>query len=124
MYLIGFIVAGERTMLPLWLHMHQASVVSHLIDLLLQALVLYWLQIAVVVIGTGWCLALAGTLLFGGWYAYTHPTTGNDRMIRRLARLLWFLTFGLTDDPPPDLESEETSREGEREWSAGPPKTC
>jgi hypothetical protein len=111
-------------MLPLWVHIHQASVTSHLMDLLLQAHVLFWLQIAVVVIGTGWCLALAGTLLFGGWYAYTHPTTGNDWVMQRLVRLLWFLTFGLTDDPSPDLESEDTSRGGEKERSADPPIIC
>lgn len=80
-------------------------------DLLLQAQVVLWLQIAVVVVGTVWCMALASTLCFGGWYAYTHPTTGNDRVIRRLTRLLWFLTFGLTDNPSSPVESLDSSQE-------------
>ena len=70
------------------------------------------LQIVVVVVGTAWCIALAGTACFGGWYAHTHPTTGNDQVMLRLARLLRFLTFGLTDYP--FLESgldEDTSQE-------------
>jgi hypothetical protein len=46
------------------------------------------LQMVVVVVGTAWCMALASTAFFGGWYAQTHPTTGNDRVMRRLARLL------------------------------------
>jgi hypothetical protein len=37
MYLIGFIAAGERTMLPPWLPLHQAFVVAHPMDFLLQA---------------------------------------------------------------------------------------
>ncbi len=113
-----------RTILPFWLHMPQAGLVSSLTTLLQQAHVLFWLQIAVVAVGVAWCIAVASTLLFGGWYAHTHPTTGNDRVIQRLVRLLWFLTFGLTDPPVPDLESEDTSREAERERSAGPPMTC
>jgi hypothetical protein len=73
------------------------------------------LQMVVVVVGTAWCMALASTAFFGGWYAQTHPTTGNDRVMRRLARLLWFLTFGLTDAPSADLVGEDTSREAEKE---------
>jgi hypothetical protein len=73
------------------------------------------LQIVVVVGGTAWCIALAITAFFGGWYAHTHPTTGNDRVMRRLARLLRCLTFGLTDAPFPDLDGENSSREAEKE---------
>jgi hypothetical protein len=65
-----------------------------------------------------WCIALASILCIGGWYARTHPTTGNDQVIQRLARLLGFLTFGLTDAASPDMESEETSRKAEREQDA------
>jgi hypothetical protein len=75
-------------------------------------------QVIVVVVGTAWCIALASILCIGGWYAHTHPTTGNDQVIQRLARLLGFLTFGLTDAASPDMESEETSRKAEREQDA------
>jgi len=71
------------------------------------------LQIVVVVVGTAWCLALASTAFFGGWYAHTHPTTGNDQVMRRLVRLLQFLTFGLTDAPFSALEDKDTSREAD-----------
>jgi hypothetical protein len=114
MSLIGFIAAGERTMMPFWLPPHQMFAVAHLMDLL-QAQVWFWLQLMVVSGGTAWCIALASTLCFGGWYAATHPTTGNDRVMRRLARLLRYLTFGLTDYPLPDLESEERSSEAQRQ---------
>jgi len=60
------------------------------------------LQIVVVVVGTTWCIALASTACFAGWYAHTHPTTGNDWVMLQLARLLRFLTFGLTDSPFPE----------------------
>jgi hypothetical protein len=73
------------------------------------------LQNGIVVVGTAWCIALASTVFFGGWYAHTHPLTGNDQVMRRLARLLRFLTFGLTDAPFPDPEGEDTSREAEKE---------
>lgn len=63
---------------------------------------LVWLQIVVVIVGTVWCLALASTICFVGWYAHTHPTTENARVMLRLARLLRFLTFGLTDCPFPE----------------------
>ena len=76
------------------------------------------LQIVIVVVGTVWCIALASTACFVGWYTHTHPTTGNDLVMRRLARLLRFLTFGLTDSPFPNLESEDTSREAQRERDA------
>ena len=76
---------------------------------------LVWLQLVVVVVGTAWCMALAGIAFFGGWYAHTHPLTGNDRVMRRLARLLRFLTFGLTDAPFPEMEGENTSRVAEKE---------
>ena len=72
---------------------------------------LFWLQMAVVVIGTSWCLTLIGMVFFGGWYAHTHPTTGNDRVIRGLMRLLWVLTFGLTDYPLSPLEGVDGSEE-------------
>jgi hypothetical protein len=113
-------------LLPLWLHTPQTEWVSYLTALLLQARAFFWLQMGVVLIGVAWCIAIASTLFFGGWYAHTHPTTGNDRVIRGLARLLWFLTFGLTDYPSSDLESEDASRESERERDvpAGPPMTC
>jgi hypothetical protein len=75
---------------------------------------LVWLQIGVVAVGTAWCIALASTAFFGGWYASTHPATGNDQVMRRLARLLRFLTFGLTDAPFPDPDGEDTSREAEK----------
>ncbi|HEY4385118.1 MAG TPA: hypothetical protein VGN34_11670 [Ktedonobacteraceae bacterium] len=65
-----------------------------------------WLQIAVVLVGTAWCLALTCTAFFVGWYAHMHPARGDDRVMHWLAHLLWFLTFGLTDDPFPDLEDE------------------
>jgi hypothetical protein len=110
MYPFSFIVAGERNSM---LYMHQASGVSHIMDLLLQAHVLFWLQMLIVVVGTTWCMALASILCFGGWYARMHPTTGNDRVIRRLTRLLWFLTFGLTDRPSDPVESLGNSQEGE-----------
>jgi hypothetical protein len=70
------------------------------------------LQIVVVVVGTAWCIALAGTACFGGWYAYTHPTTGNDQVMLRLARLLRFLTFGLTDSPFPESGLDEDTSQG------------
>jgi len=76
-----------------------------------SSVLLFWLQMAVLIVGVLWCVALASVLFFGGWYAHTHPLTGNDQMIRRLTRLLRFLTFGLTDAPSPDLKSEGTSRE-------------
>jgi hypothetical protein len=75
------------------------------------SVLLFWLQMVVLIVGVMWCVALASVLFFGGWYAHTHPRTGNDQMIRLLTRLLWFLTFGLTDAPFPDLKSEGTSRE-------------
>lgn len=70
--------------------------------LLLLAPVAFWGQMVIVVIGTTWCIALVCALFFGGWYAWTHPTTGNDRAMRKLARLLRGLTFGLTDSPFPE----------------------
>jgi hypothetical protein len=73
------------------------------------------LQLIVVVVGTVWCIALASTAGFVGWYAHTHPANGKDQVMERLARLLRVLTFGLTDSPFPDLEGEDTSREAERE---------
>ena len=88
-------------MYPLWLSLHQAFIVAHLMALLLQGQGWFWLQLVVVVGGTAWCIALASTVCFGGWYAHTHPATGNDRVMRRLARLLRFLTFGLTEAPFP-----------------------
>lgn len=74
------------------------------------------LQIIVVVVGTAWCLVLVSILCFGGWYTRTHPATGNDRVMVRLARLLQFLTFGMTDCPFPEPGfHEDTSREAARE---------
>jgi hypothetical protein len=73
------------------------------------------LQMVVVVVGTAWCIALASTALFGGWYAQTHPTTGNDRVMRQVTRFLWFLTFGLTDAPLPNQQGEGARREAEKE---------
>ncbi len=76
------------------------------------------LQMVVVAVGTAWCVALASTLFFGGWYAQTHPTTGNDRVMRRLARLLRFLTFGLTEAPFPEPSGEDTSSESDNQPDA------
>lgn len=106
-----FVIPGGRTLSLLWWHTFQADVVLLLTAFLLPAVFWFWVQMAVLVIGVAWCVALASTLLFGGWYAHTYPTTGNDLVIRRLARLLWFLTFGLTDTPSSDTQSEGTSRE-------------
>lgn len=64
---------------------------------------LFWLQMTVVIGGVIWCVALMSTLLVGGWYASTHPTTGTDRVILQVARVLRFLTFGQTEYPPPPL---------------------
>lgn len=76
-----------------------------------SSMLLFWLQMAILIVGVLWCVALASVLFFGGWYAHTHPTTGNDLMIRRLVRLLWFLTFGLTDAPSSDQKSEDARQE-------------
>ena len=73
---------------------------------------LFWLQMTVVIGGVIWCVAMMSTLLVGGWYASTHPTTGTDRVILQVARVLRFLTFGLTEYPPPHL-----NRGCEDEWS-------
>lgn len=107
-----FTSAGGSSVLLLWLYPLQADMVSSLTTFLLQAQVLFWVQMAVLVIGVAWCLALASTVFFGGWYAYTHPTTGNDHMIRQITRLLRFLTFGLTDAPSSDHKSED-ARQGD-----------
>src|SRR5258708_32910991 len=48
---------------------------------------LLWLQMTILVGGLLWCLALTLTLGIGGWYAVTHPETGRDRTILRVARL-------------------------------------
>jgi hypothetical protein len=73
------------------------------------------LQIVVVVVGTAWCIALASTACFAGWYAHAHPTAGNDRVMLRLARLLRFLTFGLTEAPFPEPSGEDTSSEADKQ---------
>ena len=83
--------------------------------LLLQGQGWFWLQLLVVVGGTAWCGALASTVCLGGWYAHTHPTTRNDQVMRRLARLLRFLTFGLTEAHFPESSCEDTSPEAERQ---------
>lgn len=102
-------LTGVRTLLLSRLSMFQAPLASSRSWLLLPAQVIFWGQVVVVVAGTGWCMALASTLCFGGWYAQTHPTTGNDWVMRRLARLLQFLTFGLTEAPFPEPSGEDTS---------------
>lgn len=109
-----FLFAPGSSMLPLRLYTFLLDVVSFLTTLLRQGHVLLWIQMSVVVIGTIWCIALAGTLCFGGWYASTHPTTGNDRAIRRITYLLWCLTGGLTDTPSPEQESEYVSQKTEQ----------
>jgi hypothetical protein len=111
MYPIVFMIVGGRHMLPPRLSIHLADVISYFINLLLQSHVLFWLQMAVVVIGTSWCLALMGMVCFGGWYARTHPTTENDQIFRQLKRLLWLLTFGLTDKPSSPVESLDRGQE-------------
>ena len=39
-----------------------------------------------------------------GWYAVTHPETGRDRTIGRMAHLLYVFTFGLTEYLNPSAE--------------------
>lgn len=102
-----FTSAGGSTMFPLWLYLRETAVVSSFTTFLFQAQVWFWVQLAVLVVGVAWCVALVSMVCFGGWYAQTHPTTGNDHVIRRLVRLLWFLTFGLTDAPSSDQKSED-----------------
>jgi hypothetical protein len=104
-----FTRSGGIRVPPLWLYPLHANVVSYLTTFLLQAQILFWIQMAVLVVGVAWGVALASTVFFGAWYAQTHPTTGNDHVIRRLVRLLRFLTFGLTDAPSSDHKSEDAS---------------
>jgi hypothetical protein len=108
-----FAILGHR-MLPSepWLTF-QAAVISSLTAFWFQAAFWFWVQMALVVIGVAWCVVMASTLLFGGWYASTHPTTGNDLVIRRIVRLLRVLTFGLTDAPSPNLKSGGITQETE-----------
>jgi hypothetical protein len=69
-----------------------------------QTDLLLWLQMTILVGGMLWCLALTLTLGFGGWYAVTHPETGRDHTILLVAHVLYLLTFGLTEYPPPTAE--------------------
>ena len=61
---------------------------------------------------------MASTLLFGGWYASTHPTTGNNLVITRIVRLLRVLTCGITDAPSPNLKSDGITQETEEDQEA------
>lgn len=81
-----------------------------------SSVLLFWLQMVVLIVGVMWCVALASVLFIGGWYAHTHPSTGNDQMIQRLMRLLRFLTFGLTDAPSADQKGKDTREETGRDW--------
>jgi hypothetical protein len=85
-----------------------------------SSMLLFRLQMVVLIIGVLWCVALASILFFGGWYAHTHPTTGNDRVMRRLARFLRVLTLGLTDAPFPDQEDENAHLLAEKEQDDAP----
>jgi hypothetical protein len=91
-------------MLGFWTQANSADRVLEYLDRASQPDLLLWLQITIVVGGMLWCLALTLTLGFGGWYAVTHPETDHDRTILRVAYLLYFLTFGLTEYPPPTAE--------------------
>src|SRR5689334_8367263 len=82
-----------------------ADLVLERLDHLVQTDLVLWLQMTVVMGGMLWCLALALTLFVGGWYASTHPGHGTDRTLRRLARVLSFLTFSLSEYPDPSAES-------------------
>lgn len=68
---------------------------------------LFWLQMTILTGGVLWCLVLMLTLSAGGWYAMTHPSSRDDHTIRRVAHVLYFLTFGLTEYPPPTTEKSE-----------------
>jgi hypothetical protein len=50
-----------------------ADLVLERLDHLMQTDILFRLQMTVLIGGMLWCLALALTLVFGGWYASTHP---------------------------------------------------
>lgn len=94
----------ERIMLGECPMASSADLVLERLDHLVQTDLVLWLQMTVVMGGMLWCLALALTLFVGGWYASTHPDRGTDRIIRRLARVLSFLTFSLSEYPNPSAE--------------------
>lgn len=94
----------------------RAVLVIQITGFLLPAPVTFWGQVVIVVIGRAWCIVLVCTLVFGDWYAWTHPTTGNDRVMCKLARLLRFLTLGLTDSPFPETDArKDTYQEAQAE---------
>ena len=98
-------------MLGFWTQATSADLALEHLDRVSQPDLLLWLQMTILVGGMLWCLALTLTLGFGGWYAVTHPETGCDRTMLRVAHLLSFFTFGLTEYPPPMAE-EATFRGG------------
>lgn len=87
-----------------WTYARIADLVLERLDRASQPDLLLWLQMTIVEEGMLWCLALTLTLSFGGWYAVTHPETGYDRTMQRVAHLLAVLTGGLTAYPPPATE--------------------
>jgi hypothetical protein len=98
-------------MLGFWTHARSADLVLERLDRVSHADLLLWLQLTIVGGGMLWCLALTLTLGLGGWYAMTHPETGCDRTMRRVAHLLSVLTCGLTAYAPPT--AEETAQRGD-----------
>jgi hypothetical protein len=94
-------------MLGFWTQARSVGLVLEPHDHLWQTDLLLWLQMTVLIGGMLWCLALTFTLCFGGWYAVTHPSSGNNRTILRVAHVLYLLTFGLTEYPPSTAEGTQ-----------------